>query len=55
LATVGRYKEKVLWTFNNRYRRTPVAGLILDDAGNLYGTADGGGSGGYGVVFEGSP
>jgi uncharacterized repeat protein (TIGR03803 family) len=51
----GRYREKVLWTFNNRYGRTPVANVILDDAGNLYGTADGGGSGGYGVVFEVTP
>ena len=29
--------------------------LILDGAGNLYGTAELGGSNGYGVVFEVTP
>jgi uncharacterized repeat protein (TIGR03803 family) len=33
----------------------PWASLILDDAGNLYGTAADGGSGGGGTVFELSP
>jgi uncharacterized repeat protein (TIGR03803 family) len=35
---------------------SPVAGLVLDPAGNLYGTTEGGGvarrSRGWGVVFE---
>jgi uncharacterized repeat protein (TIGR03803 family) len=35
--------------------REPLAALILDDAGNLFGTASGGGSGGNGVVFELAP
>jgi uncharacterized repeat protein (TIGR03803 family) len=30
----------------------PEAGLILDPAGNLYGTTFGGGSGGQGIVFK---
>lgn len=33
----------------------PVAGLIFDGAGNLYGTTSGGGTGGYGTVFELTP
>ena len=51
-------KEKLLHTFTGRSDGcTPVGGLIMDAAGNLYGaTAAGGGSGlcdeGYGVVFE---
>jgi uncharacterized repeat protein (TIGR03803 family) len=30
----------------------PVAGLLRDSAGNLYGTASGGGASGQGVVFQ---
>ena len=30
----------------------PVAGLVIDSAGNLYGTTSGGGSKGFGVVFS---
>jgi len=33
----------------------PAAGLILDAAGDLYGTTFWGGNGGYGVVFELTP
>jgi uncharacterized repeat protein (TIGR03803 family) len=32
--------------------QNPQAGMILDAAGNLYGTTDGGGEFGYGVVFR---
>jgi len=32
-----------------------MAGLILDSAGNLYGTGSGAGAGGGGVVFEITP
>lgn len=40
---------------NSRYGSTPYAGLILDQAGNLYGTAGAGGVYGYGTIFELSP
>lgn len=33
----------------------PVAGLIEDAAGNLYGTTENGGTNGFGVVFEITP
>ena len=33
----------------------PLSGFIIDQAGNLYGTTNGGGSYGYGVVFQLSP
>ena len=33
----------------------PVAGLIADSAGNLYGTTSGGGASGFGVVFKLAP
>ena len=30
----------------------PLAGLIMDGAGNLFGTTEGGGASGYGTIFE---
>jgi uncharacterized repeat protein (TIGR03803 family) len=50
----GSYKEKLLWSFNAADGYYPLGSLILDSAGNLYGTA-GGGSSGAGVVFEVTP
>jgi uncharacterized repeat protein (TIGR03803 family) len=45
--------EKVLHTFTGgNDGRSPYAGLILDDSGNLYGTTPYGGAYGYGTVFE---
>jgi uncharacterized repeat protein (TIGR03803 family) len=35
--------------------QTPVAGLIFDKEGNLYGTTYVGGEYGYGTVFEVTP
>ncbi len=49
----GGWTEKVLYSFNNRDGGGyPAAGLIFDAAGNLYGTTAGGGTYGYGTVFE---
>jgi uncharacterized repeat protein (TIGR03803 family) len=47
-------KEKVLYRFgrNASDGRNPYAGLIFDNAGNLYGTTFDGGYYGYGTVFE---
>jgi hypothetical protein len=47
--------ESVLWEFTGQADgATPVAGLIFDSLGNLYGTTSAGGNGG-GSVFELSP
>ncbi len=49
-------EESVLYNFcsqpNCADGASPVASLISDAAGNLYGTADQGGANGLGVVFE---
>ncbi|MFZ0417481.1 MAG: choice-of-anchor tandem repeat GloVer-containing protein [Candidatus Sulfotelmatobacter sp.] len=56
------WKETILLSFNYfEYGAYPVAGLLIDKLGNLYGTAGGGGKeygacgGGCGTVFELSP
>jgi uncharacterized repeat protein (TIGR03803 family) len=58
----GKWTETVLHSFNTVDGRGPVAGVILDAAGNLYGTTYLGGTGagclysyGCGTVFELSP
>jgi uncharacterized repeat protein (TIGR03803 family) len=51
----GNYQEKVLWSFNGADGEYPFASLILDSAGNLYGTTLNGGLYGFGVVFEVTP
>jgi len=50
----GQYKVRFLWIFTGSDGYSPN-GLILDSAGNLYGSAEYGGSSGYGVVFEVTP
>jgi uncharacterized repeat protein (TIGR03803 family) len=52
---VGGYKEKVLCSFNGTNGSQPWGSLILDSAGNLYGTTDVGGTSNAGVVFEVTP
>jgi uncharacterized repeat protein (TIGR03803 family) len=50
------WTETVLLSFNGtKTGEYPYGSLIADSAGNLYGTAEGGGAGGCGVVFELSP
>jgi len=51
--TSGTYSEKVLYSFTNSPDGAyPYAGLIMDAAGDLFGTTPNGGSSGYGIVFE---
>ena len=51
----GRWEYTVLHTFIGSDGAQPDANLILDDKGNLYGTAATGGTGGAGVAFELTP
>ena len=51
----GTWSEKALHTFNVADGYQPVAALIFDKSGNLYGTAASGGTYGGGVVFKLSP
>jgi uncharacterized repeat protein (TIGR03803 family) len=46
------YTESVLHAFSNTDGSQPLAGVISDSAGNLYGTTVAGGVYGYGTVFE---
>jgi uncharacterized repeat protein (TIGR03803 family) len=50
----GSYSEKVLYSFTNSGGDGlyPIAGLIMDASGNLYGTTLEGGTSGDGTVFE---
>ena len=45
-------KETLLHTFNGVDGSRPMAGVIADSAGNLYGTTYQGGAFGYGTVFK---
>jgi uncharacterized repeat protein (TIGR03803 family) len=44
--------ETVLYSFAGADGAIPVAGLILDAKGNIYGTTYGGGASGFGTVFQ---
>ena len=50
----GNWTESVLHSFNGSDGANPLASLIFDAAGNLYGTTYGGASG-YGTVFKLAP
>jgi uncharacterized repeat protein (TIGR03803 family) len=54
----GGYSEKVLHSFgktDSKDGASPISGVILDTAGNLYGTTWKGGTDGIGTVFELTP
>jgi uncharacterized repeat protein (TIGR03803 family) len=53
----GGWQETLLHTFTGGTAdgQLPFASLVFDPAGNLYGTTFGGGSAGYGTVFEITP
>jgi uncharacterized repeat protein (TIGR03803 family) len=54
-GTVAASKYKVLHRFKGKDGGSPDAGLILDGAGNLYGTTAGGGTANGGAVFKLAP
>lgn len=51
----GPWKETVLHSFNNTPGAYPWSGVVLDGAGNIYGTAAGDGTKTFGAVFEITP
>jgi uncharacterized repeat protein (TIGR03803 family) len=48
----GGYTETILYNFGGGDGARPAAGLAIDDAGNLYGTTQSGGTNDIGTVFE---
>ena len=56
LSASNGWMLSVLYTFDGRADGgTPIGSLIIDAAGNLYGTTSSNGNGGAGTVFELSP
>jgi uncharacterized repeat protein (TIGR03803 family) len=52
----GNWAESILWNFGNGADgQGPLAGLLIDTSGNLYGTTWLGGAYGRGTIFELSP
>jgi len=51
----GQWTEKVLHAFNDHPGGEPVAGLVFDQAGHLYGTTQGDGTTTFGSVFKITP
>jgi uncharacterized repeat protein (TIGR03803 family) len=51
----GEWTYQILHSFNYRDGAFPGGGLIFDDQGRLYGTAERGGPSGNGLVFELTP
>jgi len=51
-----QHKESALWNFGNGTDGyAPTSGVVMDVAGNLYGTTSEGGAYGQGIVFELTP
>lgn len=55
LFATGGWREIILHSFSGSDGYGPKAGLVMDAAGNLFGTTSGGGNAGVGTVFELSP
>ena len=55
--SAGGWTEKILYSFTGAGGdgASPWAGVIFDQAGNLYGTTEFGGANGYGTIYELSP
>ena len=52
----GRWKETILYDFQGGASGyLPYAGVVMDKSGNLYGTTDGGGASGCGVIYKLAP
>jgi uncharacterized repeat protein (TIGR03803 family) len=52
----GRWKESILYSFkNDSTGSSPGAGVLMDKAGNLYGTTVDGGLGDCGVIYKLAP
>jgi len=48
----GEWREKILRSFNGKNGAGPMAGIVFDAAGNIYGTTVAGGWRDYGLVYE---
>jgi uncharacterized repeat protein (TIGR03803 family) len=51
----GSWIFNLVFSFSGSHRRGPEANLVMDQAGNLYGTAFGAGAHGWGSVFKLTP
>jgi len=51
----GSWNFTTLHNFSGQDGHNPGGGMALDAQGNLYGTAEGGGTGGFGIVWEITP
>ena len=51
----GTWGESVLATFNGGTNYDPSTSVVVDDAGDVYGTTAGGGAYGHGTIFELTP
>ena len=51
-VAAGANTTTTLATFNEDVANLPLAGLIADASGNLYGTTEGGGANGWGSIFK---
>ena len=51
----GNWTESILWNFDGNDGSNPLAGLLMDPSGNLYGTAENDGTYFGGTAFELTP